>query len=67
MGIFGKVSRKPPGYENAQTVSSRGDETLRFKGDTVDTSLSCPSPKEDNFPEGGLQSWLVVLGAWCGL
>ncbi|KAJ0130227.1 Uncharacterized protein HZ326_26666 [Fusarium oxysporum f. sp. albedinis] len=67
MGIFGKASRKPSDFENAQAISSRENETLQFEENTDDTSLSCPSPKEDDFPEGGLQSWLVVFGAWCGL
>ncbi|OJJ06557.1 hypothetical protein ASPVEDRAFT_87855 [Aspergillus versicolor CBS 583.65] len=25
------------------------------------------TPTEDDFPDGGLQAWLVVLGCWCGM
>lgn len=33
----------------------------------LENSASWKPETEENFPEGGLQAWLVVFGAWCGL
>lgn len=38
-------------------------------GDAVPVALpqTLMSDEEEPYPEGGLQAWLVVLGAWCAM
>jgi hypothetical protein len=31
------------------------------------TSDGIEVPKDEKYPEGGLQAWSVVLGAWCAM
>lgn len=33
----------------------------------IDESSDSDSEDEYKYPEGGLQAWLVVFGAWCGM
>ena len=58
------------------------DKDPRY-GSPLDASPSCDGPRalsleigldsphvpygEDDYPEGGLEAWLVVLGAWCAM
>lgn len=35
--------------------------------DITPASDSLEPPKDNNYPEGGLQAWSVVLGAWCAM
>jgi hypothetical protein len=43
------------------------------RGNEVQVELQPQSPPNailddhDDYPEGGLQAWLVVLGAWCAM
>lgn len=43
-------------FESSDPVTSDLENSAPWKPET-----------EENFPEGGLQAWLVVFGAWCGL
>lgn len=47
------------------------DSAALESSDPVTSDLENSAPwkpeTEENFPEGGLQAWLVVFGAWCGL
>ena len=33
----------------------------------MSTKQALASASPDDFPEGGLRAWLVVLGAWCAM
>lgn len=35
--------------------------------DITPASDSFEPPKDNDYPEGGLQAWSVVLGAWCAM
>ncbi|EXA34451.1 MFS transporter, MCP family, solute carrier family 16 (monocarboxylic acid transporters), member 10 [Fusarium oxysporum f. sp. pisi HDV247] len=67
MDIFAKEPSKRLDFENVLAIARNGDETRGFTANPDDNSPCFNSPKEYGFPEGGVQSWLVVFGAWCGL
>ncbi|KAI5243983.1 putative MFS monocarboxylate transporter [Aureobasidium subglaciale] len=51
-------------FMNDEAEKQRGHVVDSSKGKTGSASVS---QSEDAFPEGGLQAWLVVFGAWAGL
>jgi hypothetical protein len=68
--------KSPPHLDTASGSASKEEEdcTLDFskthdvKAPTVGRSVPTePLQPDTPFPEGGLQAWLVVFGAWAGL
>lgn len=43
------------------------DATQPIPQASNDAESSKTLDDEKDFPEGGLQAWLVVFGAWCGM
>ncbi|CAI7589507.1 unnamed protein product [Penicillium crustosum] len=41
--------------------------SIQEKLDLTPTPDSLEPPKDNDYPEGGLQAWSVVLGAWCAM
>lgn len=49
---------------------SRGERQLLEKsnaGVSAESPTERNDPTQSDFPEGGLQAWTVVFGAWCAL
>ncbi|KIW10053.1 hypothetical protein PV08_11829 [Exophiala spinifera] len=44
-----------------------GDTLSREDAVLTHTVLEHPRPKTQDFPDGGIQAWLAVLGSFCGL
>lgn len=51
-------------HDHSPDVSKRHDPEAASLEKSVSTEPLQPEPP---FPEGGLQAWLVVFGAWAGL
>jgi hypothetical protein len=70
------MSRSPSLIDTAPSSGTREQENHILglskphdvEAPRLEKSLSTdPLQQEDPFPEGGLQAWLVVFGAWAGL
>lgn len=55
----------PPVIENRNTTSDNEKELVGQTPESDDSNLPDYDDK-DNFPEGGLKGWTVVLGSFCG-
>lgn len=65
VNVDGAVS-VPPNEKSTRVVAHDGDEESQRQ---VDDSSDATAVDEDKSggaaPDGGMQAWLVVLGAWC--
>jgi hypothetical protein len=49
------------------TIFEKQSNNLYKRDIQTTESESSNDPIDEKFPEGGLQAWLVVLGAWCAM
>ncbi|KAK4032317.1 MFS transporter asaE [Parachaetomium inaequale] len=61
------ATQNTPVGKEADAAVQDGRQTLQRDGDTTDTSAAQNSQCDSTYPEGGLQAWLVVFGAWCAM
>lgn len=54
------------GAQVSRQVSRQASrQASRRDVETASQELSDSTDDDDDFPDGGLEAWLVVLGAWC--
>lgn len=61
-----------PSWKAALQPRPKGGESAPVQDIALQPGVSRPEDRDgagdlDDYPEGGLQAWLVVLGAWCAM
>ncbi|BGP41701.1 hypothetical protein JCM10449v2_005692 [Rhodotorula kratochvilovae] len=59
----------PENFETTDEIAREKEEAQRAAGDGPELEKGCAAstaaPAEVEYPDGGLEAWLVVAGAWC--
>lgn len=56
----------PPPFD-ADTKAPEEIERVTPIKEDIETGDKAPPPPHGDFPDGGLEAWLVVFGGWCAL
>lgn len=52
---------------NQQITESNNQDPMTSEKGQAETTDAIPIPSKPDYPEGGREAWLVVLGGWFGL